>query len=66
MNSIKNNNNFTLYSKNIIDENEFNELMISNDEDNIFDSFICYIHIGTIRIFNRYRCRDSSNRKHHE
>ena len=43
MNSIKNNNNFTLYSKNIIDENEFNELMISNDEDNIFDSFIEFL-----------------------
>lgn len=43
MNSIKNNNNFTLYSKNIIDENEFNELMISNDEDTIFDSFIGFL-----------------------
>ena len=43
MDSIKNNNNFTLYSRNIIDENEFNELMISNDEDTIFDSFIGFL-----------------------
>lgn len=43
MDSIKNNNNFTLYSRNIIDENEFNELMISNDENIIFDSFIGFL-----------------------
>jgi len=43
MDSIKNNNNFTLYSRNIIGENEFNELMISNDENIIFDSFIGFL-----------------------